>query len=238
MKRILVIFAVVLSATWSNAQSLKISQLFDSVYIVTTYNTYESKPFPANCMYVLTTEGAILIDSPWDTTQLIPLMDSIQVRHNQSVIFCLATHFHDDRTGGFNLLNELGVPTYSTTLTQAYCTERGEGIAKNTFSADTTFEIGGVEFETFYPGPGHAPDNIVVWFPYWGILYGGCFVKSTESKTLGYTGDADLASWKAGILAVKKRYKQPNYIITGHQDWLSTRSLQHTLKLLEENKPK
>lgn len=233
MKALTVLFLIGTFAAFG--QGLTITPINDSVYIATTQRTLDTGPFPANCMYVVTKAGVILIDTPWDTTQILPLLDSIQVKHNQPVVFCLATHFHDDRTGGFNLLNELGIPTYSTALTKTYCIREHEPLATHTFVNDTTFDIGSVEFETYFPGAGHAPDNIVVWFPRWEILYGGCFVKSTDSPTLGFTGDADLVSWKAGILKVKKRYKQPSYIIPGHQGWMSEWSLNHTLKLLEDS---
>jgi metallo-beta-lactamase class B len=212
---------------------MTINAISDSVYIVTTYGESGSGKFPANCMYILTTEGAVLIDSPWDSTQVLPLIDSIQARHQQPVVLCIATHYHDDRTGGFHLLQELRIPTWSTALTKSYCIKNGEAIAENTFAGDTLFSVGGVEFETYFPGAGHAPDNIVIWFPKWDLLYGGCFVKSTQSKNLGNVADADLASWTEGMRKVMKRYKRPSYIIPGHQDWLSEKSLQHTLKLLE-----
>lgn len=236
MKFVAILFLSILISGYSTAQPLRITNLTDSVYIVTTWHELESGMFPSNSMYVLTNEGAILIDSPWDTTQIIPLMDSITIRHNTSVIFCLATHSHADRTGGFRMFNEIGVPTYSTKMTQQLCIQNNEGIAQNTFVNDTTFVIGGVYFETYYPGHGHAPDNIVVWFPRWEILYGGCFVKSVESNNLGYTGGANLVSWVTGIEKVRKRYRKPSYIITGHQDWMSEKSLKHTLALLKKGK--
>lgn len=219
----------------SHAQ-LRITQLDDSVYIYTTWQQLETGPYPANGMYVLTREGAIMIDSPWDSTQVIPLLDSIRLQHQTSVRFCLATHSHADRTGGFGIMNAIGIPTYSTVLTQRICREKGEGMAMNTFVNDTTFEIGGVDFETYFPGHGHAPDNIVVWFPKWELLYGGCFIKSTETKSLGNVADANLTTWAAGIEKVRKRYKRPSYIIPGHLDWISEKSLQHTLQLIRIGK--
>ena len=68
-------------------------------------------------MYVNTVDGVVLIDSPWDTTQVKPLLDSIYKRHNKKVILCISTHSHDDRTGGINYLNRLGVKTYCSKTT-------------------------------------------------------------------------------------------------------------------------
>lgn len=233
--RYILSLAAFLWAFHSPAQ-LEISELEDSVYIVTTYGRYGETLYPANSMYVLTEKGAILIDTPWDTTQVLPLIDSIKVRHNADLVFCLATHFHGDRTDGFNIMREAGVETWSSQHTYELCIERQHPLAEHTFSGDTTFVFGSLEFETYFPGAGHAPDNIVVWFPKYDLLYGGCFVKSVEAGTLGNLGDADPVSWAAAVKKVQKRYKKPSYIIPGHQEWLSRNSLTHTLKLLKTGK--
>jgi metallo-beta-lactamase class B len=215
-------------------QPLTITPINDSVFIATTYQVYGTELFPANSMYVVTQQGVVLIDTPWDTTQVLPLLDSIQLRHNQPVVLCIATHFHEDRTGGFNIFRELNIPTWSSALTKKYCIERHFPIAAHTFLNDTTFTVGSVDLETFYPGAGHAPDNIVIWFPKWQILYGGCFIKSTDSPTLGNMADADIVSWANAVALVKKRYKRPDYVIPGHQQWGTVRLLNHTQKLVKE----
>jgi metallo-beta-lactamase class B len=234
--RLLLFVCLFLSSAAFGQKTMRINAINDSVYIVTTWGQYKSEKIPANCMYVLTSEGAVLIDSPWDTTQILPLIDSIKEKHNLSVVLCIATHHHDDRTGGFSMLRELNIPTWSSALTKEYCIKKGENIAQNTFVGDTTFIVGDLEFETYYPGHGHAPDNIVIWFQRYDLLYGGCFVKSMQTKSLGNVADADLKLWAEGMKKVMKRYKRPSYIIPGHEDWMSEKSLQHTLKLLEPKK--
>lgn len=219
--------------TFTVSAQLEIYELEDSVFIVTTYGKYGETLYPANSMYVLTEKGAILIDTPWDTTQVLPLIDSIKERHNADLLFCLATHFHEDRTGGFNVLREAGVATWSSQHTYRLCVEKHHPLAEFTFTGDTTFTFGSVEFEAYFPGAGHAPDNIVVWFPKYDLLYGGCFIKSTDTQSLGNLGDADTVSWYTAAQKVKKRYKQPGYVIPGHEGWMSRKSLRHTIKLLK-----
>ena len=36
--------------------------------------------------------------------------------------------------------------------------------------------------EVFYPGPGHAPDNVVVWVGRERLLFGGCLLKDEEAQ--------------------------------------------------------
>ncbi len=147
---------------------------------------------------------------------------------------CIATHFHEDRTGGFDILKRHGVKTYSTVKTRELCEKEGNPLAEYTFTADTSFNIGGLVFETYYPGAGHAPDNIVIWLPEAHILYGGCFVKSTESAGLGNLSHADTKSWEKAAVKVMEKYSDPYYIIPGHQGWRDLGSLKYTLELLKE----
>ena len=67
---------------------LKISHLTGDFYIYTTYNTYEESKVPANGMYLVTNNGVALFDTPWDTTQFQPLLDSIKLKHNKNVTIC------------------------------------------------------------------------------------------------------------------------------------------------------
>lgn len=211
--------------------SLNISHLTGDFYIFTTYNYYKGYRIPANGMYLLTDKGAILFDSPWDTTQFQPLLDSISVRHHKNVILCIATHFHEDRTGGLEYYRQQGIRTYTTQQTDELSKKRGMKRAEFLIDKDTVFTVGQYSFQTYYPGEGHAPDNIVIWFEKEKVLYGGCLIKSVEDNTLGNLSDANVAAYATTIKNVLHKCKQPKYIIPGHNDWANTKSLQHTLKM-------
>ncbi len=213
---------------------VQITPLTENFYIFTTWNTYNGTPFPSNGMYAVTSNAVVMIDTPWDTTQVNPLLDSIEARHHKKVILCVATHFHDDRTGGFEILKKAQVETWSSELTKLYCIKNNNPLPNRTFLKDTIFQIDGLRFEIFYPGPAHSPDNIVVWFPQQKILYGGCMIKSVDSGGLGNLSDADTHSWGNSIKNIQKKYPKPRFIIPGHQDWNSTISLKHTLQLLSK----
>ncbi len=66
------------------------------------------------------------------------------------------------------------------------------------------------------------------------MLYGGCFIKSAEANDLGYLGDADVKEWEKSIQKVQAKFKNPIYIIPGHDDWTNVESLKHTLKMVRE----
>lgn len=215
---------------------MQIEHLTGQYYVFTTYKMIDGGLFPANGMYLVTEEGAVLFDCPWDTTQTAPLLDSILTKHGKKVIACIATHSHADRTGSFACLKQLGVKTYATTTTDKQCILHKENRAEFLLDKDTVFSIGGCTFQTYYPGAGHTVDNIVVWFPERKILYGGCFIKSTEAANLGYIEEADLNAWPHSIENVLNKFGNPSFVIPGHQAWKSTRSVAHTLQLLKAAK--
>ncbi|NJO25322.1 MAG: BlaB/IND/MUS family subclass B1 metallo-beta-lactamase [Bacteroidia bacterium] len=218
--------------------SLKISHLTGNFYVYTTYNAYKGNRVPANGMYLITDHGVILFDTPWDTTQFQPLLDSVKAKHNKNAVLCIATHFHEDRTGGLEYYKQQGIKTYTTRQTDELSRKRGMKKAEFLIASDTIFRVGQYSFQTYFPGHGHAPDNIVIWFEKERILYGGCLVKSVEDGNLGNLSDASAKDYAATIKNVQNKCKSPEYIITGHGDWTSTKSLNHTFKMAQELKRK
>ncbi|MDX1908459.1 MAG: BlaB/IND/MUS family subclass B1 metallo-beta-lactamase [Bacteroidia bacterium] len=229
-----VLLALLASTHTLVAQSpaLAISRLTADMYVFTTWQLTGGSRFPANGLYVLTDSGAVLLDTPWDPTQFQPLLDSIRVRHGQRVVLCLATHAHDDRTGGLAYYAQQGISTYTSRMTDSISQVQGDPRATRTFRQDTIFQVGQYSFDVYYGGPGHSPDNVVVWIPQTRLLYGGCLIKSTEATHLGNLADANVSAWPATLRHIRQRWGAPRYVIPGHQDWTDPHSPQHTLKLL------
>lgn len=215
-------------------EKLKITHLTGDFYIFTTHRLYQGSPFPSNGMYVITNAGAVMIDCPWDTTQFQPILDSIEHKHNSKVVMDIATHSHSDRTAGLEFFAQKGIGTYTSTHTDSLSKIKNEKRAEYHFSKDTSFTVGQYTFQVLYPGQGHTPDNIVVWFEREKILYGGCLIKSTDSPNLGNLADANVPAWDATIRTLQKKCQNPSYIIPGHQSWSSKKSLEHTLKLVKK----
>ena len=157
---------VFLANTFGQSENakLKISNLTGDFYIYTTYNNYEGSQIPANGMYLLTNNGVVLFDTPWDTTQFQPLLDSIKLRHNKNVTMCIATHWHSDRTEGLEYYKNKGIKTYTTSLTDELSKKNNKKRAEYLIEKDTILNVGQYTFETYYPGQGHTADNIVIWF--------------------------------------------------------------------------
>ena len=242
MKEYIIIMIFLFSLFGASGQKpdrdLIISHLTGDFYIYTTFGSYKGNPVPANSMYLVTSKGVVLFDTPWDSTQFQPLLDSIKIKHKKDVVLCISTHFHEDRTAGLEFYRLKGIKTYTTERTDKLSKLRNEKRAEFLIYRDTVFTIGQHEFQTYYAGKGHSPDNIVIWFDKEKILYGGCLVKSMEAEDLGNLSDANPKAWAVTVKNIQQKFINPNYIIPGHMDWHSKQSLTHTLNLIQEYEQK
>jgi metallo-beta-lactamase class B len=190
----ILVFSLIQAFSFGQAQrkKLEISHLTGDFYVFTTYRNLEGHLFPSNGMYLVTARGVVLFDTPWDTSQFQPLLDSISIKYHKKVTLCIATHFHADRRAGLSFLRARGVRTYSLKTTFDLCAKNNQNQAEFCFIQDTAFEVANHTFQTYFPGEGHSKHNMVILFENEKILYGGCLVKSTEALDLGYLGDANV----------------------------------------------
>jgi metallo-beta-lactamase class B len=233
-------FIFSLTAVFAQAEKpkLKIAHLTGDFYIYTTYNTYEESQVPANGMYLVTNNGVVMFDTPWDTTQFQPLLDSIKLKHNKKVVMCFATHWHSDKTAGLEYYRQQGIKTYTTVLTDELSKKNNKKRAEFLMTKDSVFHVGQYSFETYYPGEGHTADNIIIWFKKEKILFGGCLIKGADDESLGYLGDANVNEYAATLEKVQKKCPIPKFIIIAHSDWKNTNSLKHSIKMAKELKKK
>ncbi|MBN1650541.1 MAG: CfiA family subclass B1 metallo-beta-lactamase, partial [Bacteroidales bacterium] len=81
-------------------------------------------------------------------------------------------------------------------------------------------------------------DNITVWIPGKKILFGGCLIKSIDSKGLGNLSDAVVNDWDMTVEKVMKKYPEIKTVIPGHGDFGGTELLTHTIELVDKEKNK
>jgi metallo-beta-lactamase class B len=154
------------------------------------------------------------------------------------VAWCIATHWHSDRTEGLEYYKQKGIKTYTTSLTDELSKKNNKKRAEFLMTKDTVFNIGPYSFEIYYPGEGHTTDNIIVWFNQEKILYGGCLIKGADAENLGYLGDANAAEYETTLKKVQKKCPDPQFIIVSHSDWTNINSLKHSIKLARKLKKK
>ncbi|MCW7461921.1 subclass B1 metallo-beta-lactamase [Leptospira limi] len=212
--------------------SIEWIKIKESVWIHKSFGSFQGKTYPSNGLVVLTNKGVVVIDTPWTEPQTEELIQSIQTKFQKQIVFVIVTHAHDDRMAGVSSFQKRKIPVYSTQLTAKLAKENGYGIPSPILDIQTRFSLGNGSVEVFYPGPGHSPDNIVVWLPDTHILFGGCLVKALEAEDLGNLKDANVVEWESSVKRVLSRYPDAEVVVPGHGNWGKLDLLRHTIRLL------
>lgn len=209
---------------------LKLIKLADNIYQHISYKNVGSYGMVgASGLVVLDGDNAHIIDTPWtvrDTKRLVAWIESKDLTLKSAVV----THFHEDASGGLSFLNSLKIKTYATTLTNQLLNAKQREKSSHEIN-NNEFEILSNKIEIFYPGAGHSQDNIVVWLTEEKILFGGCFVKSINSKGLGYIGNASVKDWPISIENVINKYPNVERVVPGHGKIGDISLLRHTAQL-------
>jgi metallo-beta-lactamase class B len=216
--------------------SLSVVPLTKEIFVHVSYKMLDGKPFPSNGLIINTEKEVVLVDAAWTNSQTEQLLSWINSNLKKRVGLAIISHSHDDRIGGIRILLDNGVKVISSNLTADRAERDGFPRPQSIVPmSDSTFTIGKTSIETFYPGRGHSPDNIVVWVNAQKVLFGGCLVKSTESKGLGNIADATISEWPVTIQQLVERYPGAVFVIPGHFGWKGN-PLKHTLGLLKDLK--
>ncbi|MBL8940719.1 MAG: MBL fold metallo-hydrolase [Archangium sp.] len=225
---------------------IELAKVADDVWIHTSYKELPNVGlFPSNGLVIAGDGGVVLIDTPWTPTATKALLEWTTTKLKLPVTDLIATHSHDDRIGG---VGELPPTTRVHALQLTIDRARAEGTVLNAEPITTEeahLTLAGVRFDTVFPGHGHAPDNLLVRLPRpHQIVFGGCWVKSAASTTLGNVADADLRSWKRGLqttgfgddlpfCAYDRRPFRPLMVVPGHGGIGGSGLFLHTLDLVD-----
>lgn len=238
---VLLLYFAAMSLAWAHDElpGLKIQQLTDSVYLHISYKVVDGfGVVDSNGLVVIADNDAYIIDTPWsadDTAKLLQWSAAQGFSAKASV----STHFHDDRTAGIEYLNSRAIPTYASRLTNEILQTMGKAQAVNAFDNDDYWLLKD-HIEVFYPGAGHAKDNVVVWLPKQKVLFGGCLIRAKIATTLGNTSDAVLSAWSGSAENLQSRYGNAKFVIPGHGAVGDVSLLEHTsaLVIVATNKAK
>lgn len=189
------IFIIVISPCVSaEIPSLQIEEIEKDVFLHRSYSQVEGWGLvSSNGLVVVNNGKAFIIDTPWSESDTEKLFNWIRSK-NYKLLGSISTHSHDDRTAGIKWLNEKSIATYASSLTNEILRKEGKAQAKYSFEGNQFKLVDGL-LEVSYPGAGHTIDNVVIWLPRSKILYGGCFIRSLETKGLGYAGEAKIDQW-------------------------------------------
>jgi metallo-beta-lactamase class B VIM len=219
--------------SWSVSPDLQVSELRPGVWLHTSWQALsDGTRFPSNGLLVREGDRLVLVDTAWGEERTGELLQWIDSMLRLPIARAVITHSHDDRIGGASLLVKRGIPFYAHPLTRQFATEQGlplpEALEGLTEAGGTT-RIGSAE--VFYPGPAHARDNVMVWLPESGVLFGTCAVRAAGSTSLGNVADADVPAWPAAIRRTLERYGEARVVVPGHGKPGGSELLRHTLTL-------
>ncbi len=242
MKKLAVILSVFLSISifGQNIQinsDIELIPISDSVYVHTTWETSEQwGRFPSNGMIIIKSGKAVMIDTPFDNakTEIIYnyLRDSMDVKIETHI----AGHFHEDCIGGLEFLHSKEVRSIASNLTIEKC--RKDSLEVPDIGFDTAYDLNfyGNKLECRFFGGGHSFDNIVVWLPDDQILFGGCLIKSMNSRSLGNLSDAVVDEWDTTVEKVIAAYPNAKIVVPGHGRFGGMELLDITIKLVSLKK--
>lgn len=224
----------------SLAPDVVLRRLADGLWLHVTLGTDGYRGYPANGLLLETArDGAILFDTGWDGRadgghralgrRAWPSRPA--GRHHARA--------RRSRMGGIRALRARGITVSSLALTATRA--RSERLLPDGLIATDTIagladrpltEAAG--FELFHPGAGHAPDNIVVYFPRQRVLFGGCLLRPDTATTVGNVADADVGHWPHTVAAVRATYPLARVVVPGHGAIGDRRVLTATERLVRE----
>lgn len=224
------------SATPPEVDGVFLTQIHPDVWVHTAWHTLDGGVrYPANGLVVRDGDGLLLVDTAWGDDATAALLDTIAVRIGLPVRRSISTHFHDDTVEGADVLQARGVETYATPLTRRLAEAEGNDVpARPLLGLDApgdAVRLGAVE--VLYPGAGHAPDNVVVYVPEAGVLFGGCAVSEASRTNAGNTADADLDRWPESLRLIRVRYPGAEVVVPGHGAIGGRGLIDHSIDLVE-----
>jgi len=212
---------------------LDIAAFADNIWLYHSYMKTDNFGLVSSNGLVVVDQGdAYIIDTPWSAQDTLDLLAWIEAQ-GFTPKASITTHFHLDRSAGISVLNDRNIDTWASKQTNQLLALQGWAPASHEFEGDEFSLLDGV-IEAYYPGPGHAMDNIVVWLPQAKILDGGCMIREMSTTSLGYTDDGSVPDWSNSVENVIQRYPQVKTVIPGHGQPGGAELLRHTRELTKQ----
>ncbi|WP_334126703.1 EBR family subclass B1 metallo-beta-lactamase [Empedobacter brevis] len=236
MKKIVSLLTLISVFAFGQIKPIQIDSIRNNLFVYQTFNTFQGVEYNVNAMYLVTKKGIVLFDVPWQKSQYQTLNDLLVKKYNLPVIAVFVTHSHEDRAGDLSFYNDLNIPTYASALTNTILRKEGKATSKFEIELGKTYKFGKEKFVVEYFGQGHTEDNVVVWFPKYKVLNGGCLIKGADAINLGYTGEANITEWPETMKKLVSKHPIIKQVIPGHDNWKASGHIENTFKLLENNK--
>jgi len=227
------------SGTININADIQIIHIRDSIYVHVTWDSMENfGRFSSNGMIIIKNGQAVMIDTPMNNDKTEKIANFLKDSLNVEIVKLIIGHFHADCLGGLGYIQSNGIESIANSRTIDLCKKNDLLIPSTSFSDSLIIDFNGEKLICRYFGAGHSPDNITVWIPSNKILFGGCLIKSANSRSLGNLSDAVVGDWDSTIKNILNNYPEIQTIIPGHGDVGGIELLSHTIQLVEMEKSK
>jgi glyoxylase-like metal-dependent hydrolase (beta-lactamase superfamily II) len=188
--------------------------------------------FNSNAGFVVTDEGVVVVDALGTPALGDALLKAIRSVTTKPVKRVILTHYHADHFYGLEPLKKAGAEIWAHRAALEYldggeAQRRLQQRAVDLFpwvddktrlvradvwiDGDTSFRLGGIQFDVYHLGPAHSPEDVIVVVPQEGVVFSGDILFAGR---IPFVGDADSKRWleRIGRLLELK----PRMMITGH----------------------
>lgn len=218
-----------------NGQALKKVKVTDNVWAIVgpiTNRTPENFGNNATFGLVVTSEGAVLIDSGGSKKGARKLHQQIKSITDKPIKFVINTGGQDHRWFGNDYFSSLGAKVISSRAARIDHEKRLDDqwsrmeslIGKNSiqgskekyadilFDKDYRFSFGDIEFEVYFRGQAHTPGDSFVWLPGQRVMFTGDIVYTERMLMIGSQSNS-----KTWVKAYEEMAAfKPDYVVPGH----------------------
>lgn len=212
-------------------KNIEITKLTSHAYLI--QSSYACNGIlDCNHLLIVDSKDIVLVNTPANDSLTAILLNCIAEKFKRNVTKVIVSHFHSDSSGGLQETGKHGIISYSLDQTRDLLKPVHRNI-DHVFSDSLSIPLQSIPLQLFYFGAGHSIDNIVTWIPSEKILFGGCLMKSLDSKDKGNIKDADLLAWPVTVQKVKARFKDAKIVIPGHLSIGDSSLFEHTINIVK-----
>lgn len=226
---LLLIFRIQLlhGQTINISKGLTTVKIAEGVYVHTFNNS--------NGIIFVNNGEAIIVSTPPSDDATLKLINWTGENLKAKIIGYVIDMWHPDGMEGLDVVQKLGIKSYSSELTRTIAKEKGLPVPDIGFDSKLELKAGNEKLICRYFGPAHTSDGIVVWLPKEKILFGGNGVRNYNGW-VGNIADADLDEWSKTIEKVKSEYGSAKIVIPGHGKYGGHELLDYTINLYKPSK--
>lgn len=192
----------------------------------------ENQGYMSNAGFVVTPDGVVVFDALGSPALGRELIRQIRKITDQPIRRVIVSHYHADHIYGLQTFKALGAEIWAQRRGQEYLAsdeaanrlaQRREilfpWVDENTrllpadkwLEGDTSFKMGGLQFDLVYVGPAHSSEDLAMIVRQEGVLYSGDMVFKGR---VPFVGNADSKAWLDALGRLLEL--KPRIMVPGH----------------------